>query len=426
MMGIVLLVFFSLLVIGVPVAHVVLAAAAAGIILAGNNGTILVQQTVLGMNSYILLAVPFFIISGDIAAKGGTSQRIVNVINAFLGRLRGGLGIATIFACALFGAITGSAIACVVAIGSLMLPKLLQRGYPKLLVVGIITTAGTLGVMIPPSIPMLQIAVAMRTSVGAQFIAGFIPGILTASAMSVYVFWVSKKYNIPLEEKISFKKKLLVLKDSFWALMFPVIILGGIYSGLTTPTEAAVVSVFYVIIIELLVYKSIKVKDLYKIISGSVVNAATLTLTIATAQVFVWYMTTQRVPALLYSMITGAITSKYPLLLALLGLFFIAGCFTNVATVVIILGPILLPVLTYFNVNLIHFNILAVMMCQVGFITPPFGLCLFVSMKMSGSNMLQVTRGSLPFIIIMLLVTVLLLFVPQFSTLLPNLIFGTH
>jgi len=426
MIGIVLIVFFAMLIIGVPVAHVVLAAAAAGIIGAGNNGTILAQQTVLGMNSYILLAVPFFIISGDIAAKGDTSQKIVNVINAFLGRLQGGLGIATIFACAIFGAITGSSIACVVAIGSLMLPKLLQRGYPKLLAVGIITTAGTLGVMIPPSIPMLQVAVAMRTSVGEQFTAGFLPGILTAVAMSAYVFLVAKKNNIPLEEKMSFRQKLSVLKESFWALMFPVIILGGIYSGITTPTEAAVVSVFYVIIIELFVYKDIKAKDLYKILGNSIVNAATLTLTIATAQVFVWFMTTQQVPALLYDMITGAITSKYSLLFALCGLFFIVGCFTNVATVVIILGPILLPVLEYFKVNLLHFNILAIMMAQIGFITPPFGLCLFVAMKMSGCSMPQVTKGALPFIITMILVTILLLFVPQISTVLPNLIFGQN
>lgn len=417
--------FFALLIIGVPVAHVVLGAAAVGIIGGGNNGTILMQQTVLGMNSYVLLAVPFFIISGDIAAKGNTSQKLVDAINAFLGHICGGLGIATIFACALFGAITGSSIACVVAIGSLMLPKLLERGYPKLLAVGIITTAGTLGVMIPPSIPMLQIAVSMRTSVGAQFTAGFIPGIITAVFMSVYVFFAAKKQGIPREAPVPFRQKMHVLKESFWALMFPVIILGGIYSGITTPTEAAVVSVFYVIFVELVIYKKLKLKDLYGIVSGSVVNAATLTLTIATAQVFVWYMTTEQVPTLLYNAITGVIGSKYSLLLALCGLFLIVGCFTNVATVVIILGPILLPVLKHFDVNLIHFGIIAIMMSQIGFITPPFGLCLFVSMKMSESSMAHVAKGSLPFILAMALATILLLFVPQLSTFLPDLIFHT-
>jgi len=425
MLGTVMIAFFFLLILGVPVAHVVLGAAAVGILGGGNNGTILMQQTVLGMNSYILLAVPFFIISGDIAAKGDTSQKLVDAINAFLGHIRGGLGIATIFACALFGAITGSSIACVVAIGSLMLPKLLERGYPKLLAVGIITTAGTLGVMIPPSIPMLQIAVSMRTSVGAQFTAGFIPGLLTAVFMSVYVYFAAKKHNIPRENRVPFRQKMHVLKESFWALMFPVIILGGIYSGLTTPTEASVVSVFYVVFVELVIYKKLKLKDLYEIISGSVVNAATLTLTIATAQVFVWYMTTQQVPTLLYNTITSLISSRYTMLLALCGLFLIVGCFTNVATVVIILGPILLPVLKHFDINLIHFGIIAVMMSQIGFVTPPFGLCLFVSMKMSNSSMIEVTRGAIPFLIAMALATILLLFVPQLSTFLPSLIFGT-
>ncbi|QQO10770.1 TRAP transporter large permease [Breznakiella homolactica] len=404
-------------------AHVVLAAATSGILMKGGDGTIIAQQLVLGANSYILLAVPFFIVSGDIAAKGNTSEKIVNAINAFLGRVRGGLGIATIFACAVFGAITGSAMACVVAIGALMLPKLLERGYPRLLVIGILTCAGTLGVMIPPSIPMLQIAIAMRTSVGAQFTAGFIPGLLTAALMSIYVYFVAKKMNLPIEEKVPFRQKMKILKDSFWALMFPVIILGGIYSGLTTPTEAAVVSVFYVIFVELVIYRTIKVKDLYRIIGASVVNAATLTLTIATAQVFVWLLTTEKVPLMLYEAITATITNRYVLLFALCGLFFIVGCFTNVATVVIILGPMLLPVLQYFEINLIQFGILAVMMAQIGFITPPFGLCLFVSMKMAKSSMGEVIRGSYPFIIAMFAATLLLLFIPQLSTFLPDLIF---
>ena len=187
-----IVVFFVLLIIGVPVAHVVLGAAAAGILAGGTAGTLLAQQTVLGMNSYVILCVPFFIISGDLAAKGQTSQKLVNAINALMGHLPGGLGIATIFSCALFGAITGSSIACVVAIGALMLPKLLEAGYPKPLVLGIITTAGTLGVMIPPSVPMLQISVAMGVSVAQGFLSGVIPGILCAVLMSAYVFLRAK------------------------------------------------------------------------------------------------------------------------------------------------------------------------------------------------------------------------------------------
>ena len=416
--------FFVLLIIGVPVAHVVLGAAAVGILAGGTDGVLLAQQTVLGMNSYVILCVPFFIISGDLAAKGQTSQKLVNAINALMGHLPGGLGIATIFACALFGAITGSSIACVVAIGALMLPKLLEAGYPKLLSVGIITTAGTLGVMIPPSVPMLQISVAMGVSVAEGFLSGVIPGILCAILMSAYVFFRAKKLNLPRMPRKPIKEVLRILLDSFWALMFPVIILGSIYGGFATPTEAAVISVFYVLFVELVIYRTIPVKDMWNIIKGSTVSAAALTLTIATAQVFVWFMTTENIPTLVYNALISSVGNKYVMLFLLCLLFLIVGCFTNVATVVIILGPIMLPVLQYFGIDLLQFGVIAVLMSQIGFVTPPFGLCLFVSMKIAKADMVEVIRGSWPFLVCLALGTLIVIFVPQLATWLPGLLGG--
>ncbi len=423
-MTLAMLTFFGLLIIGVPVAHVVLGAAAAGIITGGYNGTLLAQQTVLGMNSYVILCVPFFIISGDLAAKGQTSQKLVNAINALLGHLPGGLGIATIFSCALFGAITGSSIACVVAIGALMMPKLLEAGYPKLLVIGIITTAGTLGVMIPPSVPMLQISVAMGVSVAEGFLSGVVPGIVTAILMSIYVFISAKKLNLPKEEKKTLREILHTLKDSFWALMFPVIILGSIYGGIATPTEAAVISVFYVLFVEICIYRTIEVKSLWNIIKGSTVSAATLTLTIATAQVFVWFMTTENMPSIIYEALVASVSNKYVMLFLLCLLFLIVGCFTNVATVVIILGPIMLPVLKYFGIDLLQFGVVAVLMSQIGFVTPPFGLCLFVSMKVAKATMSEVIKGSWPFMITMAVGVLLVIFIPQLATWLPGVFAG--
>ena len=416
--------FFVLLIIGVPVAHVVLGAAAVGILAGGTDGVLLAQQTVLGMNSYVILCVPFFIISGDLAAKGQTSQKLVNAINALMGHLPGGLGIATIFACALFGAITGSSIACVVAIGALMMPKLLEAGYPKLLSVGIITTAGTLGVMIPPSVPMLQISVAMGVSVAEGFLSGVIPGILCAVLMSGYVFFKAKKLNLPRMPRKPIKEVLRILLDSFWALMFPVIILGSIYGGFATPTEAAVISVFYVLFVELVIYRTIPIKDMWNIIKGSTVSAAALTLTIATAQVFVWFMTTENIPTLVYNALISSVGNKYVMLFLLCLLFLIVGCFTNVATVVIILGPIMLPVLQYFGIDLLQFGVIAVLMSQIGFVTPPFGLCLFVSMKIAKADMVEVIRGSWPFLVCLALGTLIVIFVPQLATWLPGLLGG--
>lgn len=421
MISIVLVLFFGLLIIGCPIASTILVSAGTGVVGAGTSASVIIQQLYEGLNSYTMLAVPFFIISGNLAATGRTSAGIVNTINAFLGRYRGGLGIATIFACVLFGAVTGSAIATVVAIGALMLPRLLERGYPKALCLGIMTASGTLGVMIPPSIAMLQISVAMGTSVSKQFMAGFVPGIITALGFSIWVWYRAKKLNIPVEPRTSLREKLLVVKDSIWSLMFPVIILGGIYSGLATPTEAAVISLFYVLGVELLVYRETPIRDILVTLRDSVVSSAVIVLTVSAARVFVWYLTTQKIPTMLFNWVTATFDNKYTFLFALVVLLFIAGCFVDVVTVIVILGPILLQALNYFGIDLIHFGIIAVMCAQIGFISPPFGVCLFVSMRVGKATLADVIRGSLPFILIMVALTAVFIFVPQISLVLPNL-----
>jgi C4-dicarboxylate transporter DctM subunit len=423
-LSIVLAAFFILMLIGMPVAHVVLGSAALGVVLGGKTGVILAQQLVLGCNTFLLLAVPFFIISGNLAARGKTSEKIVASVNCLIGHIPGGLGVATIFACVVFGAITGSSIACVVAIGTLMIPRLLENGYPRLLTLGIITCGGTLDAVIPPSIPMVQEAVAMNMSVGQLFTAGFIPGVITALSLSVYVVIYAKRKGIPRTPKISWRTKLHILKDSFWALMFPVIILGGIYSGFTTPTEAAVVSVFYVLFVELFIYKSFSFKALYDVMRNSTVNAATLTITVATAQVFTWYMSTANLPELIYNYITSHVSSVGMLWLMLFLMFQIVGCFTNETIAVIILGPLLVNVLNYYGINLVHFGIVAILVAQIGFVTPPFGLCLFTTMKIAPATMPEVTKGSLVFLGIMLLDTVLYIMFPDLSLFLPKLVFG--
>lgn len=423
--SIVMLMFFVLLILGVPIAFVVFGAAALGIVSMGTSPIIMVQQLFQGMNSFTYLAVPFFIMSGEIASQGRTSEQIIDVFNAFLGRFRGGLGLACIGACVFFGAITGSSIACVVAIGAFMMPKLLESGYPRSLVLGIITSAGTLGVMIPPSVPMLTYSLAMGSSVSRLFTAGFVPGIMTACIMGVYVWYIARKHNVPKTgEKLSFKQIMKVVWRSKWALLFPIIVLGGIYGGIATPTEAAVISLFYVIFVELFISKSVKLKDMFPMLARSIVSSATLSMTIATAQVFVWYLTTSQVTTAIYNWMTSFFTSSAVLMLAMCVLFLIVGCFTNVITVCVILGPIIAPVLNYFGIDVIHFGIIAILMSQIGFLTPPFGLCLFTTMKVADSNMPEVSRSIWPFVGIMLLAVLLLIMFPQISLFLPNLVFG--
>lgn len=417
----VLITFAVTLLIGVPIAYVVLIAAGVGILGSGFSGIVVAQQTVSGINSFIMLAVPFFIISGDLAAKGKTSQKIVDTINAFIGHVPGGLGIATVVASAFFGAITGSGIATVVAVGALMLPKLLNAGYPKNLALGIIACSGTLGVMIPPSIPMLTMAVALQNSVGEQFIAGFLPGILVVVVMSVFISWKSKKLGIPRTPKMTWRERGRVLKESFWALLFPVIILGSIYGGLATPTEAAVISAVYVIIIEMAVYKELTWKSLYKQLGPSIVNAATMSVLLATAQTLLYFLTSAHVPELMLNATVSAIQSPIAVLLILCGIFLVAGCFMNVGSVVIILASVLLPLFRQYNIDVTHFVIIANLMNMIGFITPPFGLCLFVAMKIGDSNMKEVFSGSWQLLVCIAICTLLVIFIPEISTFLPSL-----
>lgn len=417
----VLITFAVTLLIGVPIAYVVLIAAGVGILGSGFSGIVVAQQTVSGINSFIMLAVPFFIISGDLAAKGKTSQKIVDTINAFIGHIPGGLGIATVVASAFFGAITGSGIATVVAVGALMLPKLLNAGYPKNLALGIIACSGTLGVMIPPSIPMLTMAVALQNSVGEQFIAGFLPGVLVVVVMSVFISWKSKKLGIPRTPKMTWRERGRVLKESFWALLFPVIILGSIYGGLATPTEAAVISAVYVIIIEMAVYKELTWKSLYKQLGPSIVNAATMSVLLATAQTLLYFLTSAHVPELMLNATVSAIQSPIAVLLILCGIFLVAGCFMNVGSVVIILASVLLPLFRQYNIDVTHFVIIANLMNMIGFITPPFGLCLFVAMKIGDSNMKEVFSGSWQLLACMAICTLLVIFIPEISTFLPSL-----
>lgn len=424
-MTLVLTAFVVLLVIGVPIAFVIVGASGLGILGMGVDPIIMMQQLFSGMNKFTYLSIPFFIMSGDIAARGLTSERLLDFINAWLGRVKGGLGIATVIACIFFGAITGSAIACVIAIGAFMMPKLLECGYPRKLVIGIITAAGTLGVMIPPSVPMLTYCLAMGTSAGTLFTAGFLPGILLAVLFMAYVYFVAVKEKIPVTgEVLSLKEKLKVTLKSIWALLFPVIVLGSIYGGLATPTEAAVISLFYVIAIELFVYKKVTIKDMFGILKKSIISSATLTITIATAQVFCWLLTTSQVTQKIYEAMISSIDSGLALLFVMAFLFLIAGCFTNVTTVCIILGPIIKPVFAYFGVDLYHFGICTILMSQIGFLTPPFGFCLFVAMRVAKASMGEVTKAVLPFLIIMLVCEVILILCPQISLVLPNLVLG--
>ena len=418
----VVILFFALLLIGVPIGFLVLASASVGIMTLTSTPTIIViQQMFAGLDNFVILAIPFFVIAGNLAAHGKTSEHLVNAFSVIFGRLKGGTAIATIATCAFFAAISGSGIATVVAVGSLMIPGLIKQGYPKHMAAGLVGSAGTIGTLIPPSAPMILICVAMNTSVGKQFMAGFLPGILLALCWCVYVFIVSKKNNYGETIKYTGKEALHVFVRAIPALMFPVIVLGSIYTGWATPTEAAAISVVYVIFIEKFVYKTLKIKEIPYIFYDSLVTSASLAMILSCAQVLTWLVTMMQLPTMLAGFITSVVSSKVAFILLLTLIFLVAGCFMDLVALIVVLAPVLAPALSFYGIDPIHFGIIAVMNSQLGCLTPPFGVNLFVTMNVSKLPLPQVIRGCLPYMLVLLAVTLVVSFVPQISLLLPNL-----
>lgn len=422
-MLLVVLVFAVLLLAGIPVAIGILVASAVGVVhVVGFDAVTVIQQMYYGLDSFTLMAIPFFIIAGGIASRGETAERLVNVFKALFGRLPGSLGLATIFACAFFAAISGTTFATILAIGTIMYPYLIEAKYPKTLAAGMITAGGTLGILIPPSIPMVCLSVAMGSSVSKQFTAGFVPGILLAVIWCGYVFFYAKKHNLVETRVYTVKDKLQILWKGVPSIMFPVIVLGGIYSGLTTPTEAAVISIVYVLILEIFVFKSLTIKQLLEICGESIVTSGGLLLLIAAAQALTWFITIEKVPMMIATFIQTAIPNKVMFLLVL-NLFLIAcGFFLDVIPLVLILGPILASTLSGYGVDFAQFGIICILNCQLGTMTPPFGQCLFLSMGTFKQTMGEVGRGELPFMITLFLFIMLITYVPDISLFLPRLL----
>ena len=419
---IVVISFFLLLFLGIPVSLVVLISSVLGIVAFSDISLMLVaEQMFNGLNNFVLLGIPFFIMAGNIAAKGSISGHLINVMRMLLGPIKGGSVIAGICACAFFAAISGSSMATVVAIGTIMIPALIEMGYPEEMAEGSITAGGSIGILIPPSAPMIMICVAMGTSVGKQFMAGFIPGILLAAVWCVYIYFKCKKSNIQDTKVYTKEEKKEIWKKSIWALLYPFIVLGGIYFGFATPTEAAAIALIYVILIEVFVYKTLTLGQIAQEAYGALKTSGSIIFIISCAAVLNWLITTQQIPALISGMIAEYVSNKVIFILILVAIFFIAGCFMDLIALIVILGPILAPTLSIFNIDPILFGIMCVMCVQISYITPPFGLNLYATMGMRKRTMMQVSKSILPYLLILIVVTLAVCFIPQISLFLPNM-----
>jgi C4-dicarboxylate transporter DctM subunit len=422
---IVVICFFALLLLGVPISILILISSTVGIAVYSHvSFVVLAQQMFNSLGNYVLLAIPLFIMSGNIAARGDIAKRLVNVMRMIFGRIQGGTAIAGIAACAFFAAISGSSMATIVAIGGILMPALIEMGYPRNMAEGSITAAGSIGILIPPSCSMVMICVAMNTSVGRQFMAGFIPGILLAVVWSLYIFFICKKSRIVDSKIYTKEEKKKVWKESIFALLYPVIVLGSIYSGLATPTEAAAIAFVYVVIIELFVFRTLSMKQIVAECSTALVSSGSILIIIGCAGVLNWLVTTQQIPAAISSWIALNISSKAAFILIVGLIFLISGCFMDLIALILILGPILQPTLTVYGVDGIHFGIIAVLYTQIAYLTPPFGLNLYVTMGLQKRSLTEVARATLPYLLILIVYTVVVSFVPEISLFLPNLLMG--
>ncbi|MFC4323649.1 TRAP transporter large permease [Litchfieldia salsa] len=382
----------------------------------------LAKELITSVDSFPLMAVPFFILAGEIMGKGGISERLFKVANSIVGNKTGGFAIATIITCMFFAAISGSGPATVAAIGGIMIPAMVRNGYDKKFATVTVAAAGSIGVIIPPSIPMVIYGVVGNASIGDLFIAGIVPGILVGLSMIIWAYYYSKKKGYKgLDEPTSIIKILQAVWDAKWALLIPIIILGGIYGGIFTPTEAAVIAVVYGLFAGLVLYRELSIKDIPKILADSALTTATVLIIVGTATAFGRFLTIEQIPTKVANGMLSISDNPLVIILLITLLLLIVGTFMDTLAAIIILTPILLPIGLQLGYDPIHFGIIMIVNLAIGFITPPLGVNLFVASGISGLSIETLSKAVIPFFFAMLITLLFVTFIPQISMFLVNL-----
>lgn len=425
--GIVFLTFFGTLLIGTPIGIAVgiscLAAAIANPQLPATADFIF-RNMITVLDTYSLLAVPLFILSGVIMAQGGISKKLFDFFAYFIGRKTAGLPIAVIVTCLFYGAISGSGPATVAAVGAMSIPLLVKLGYDRDFVTAMVAVSGGLGVIIPPSIPFIMYGLSSGESVGKLFIAGVLPGILIGLCLMIYAFYYCKKNGEDKQKLMENCDSLRslglwgIIKESFWALLTPVIILGGIYGGVVTPTEAADISVIYALIVSIFIYKSFKPSDIPGALKETARTAAPVLLVVSTASVFGRVLTMMQAPQLIATVMMENFSSKASVLLIINLFLLFVGMIMDTTPAILILTPIFLPIVKALGINPIHFGVIMVVNLAIGFVTPPIGVNLFVASSLTEIPVLRIAKKAIPFIVAFLISLLVITFIPQISLLL--------
>lgn len=374
-----------------------------------------------GIENFEIMAIPFFILAGNFLTHGGVARRMINFASSIVGHWYGGLGLAGVIACALFAAVSGSSPATVVAIGSILLPAMLKAGFPKQFGAGVITTSGALGILIPPSIVMVMYAVATNTSVGALFMAGVVPGLLLATFLGFTTWYRARKYNYPRQPKADMATRLKALRESIWGLLLIVVVMGGIYTGMFTPTEAAAMSAVYAFVVAVYVYKDMSLKDVPKVLLNSASMSAMLLYIITNAVMFSFIMTNENIPQALAEWMLSMGLGPIIFLLAVNILLLVAGNFMEPSSITLIFAPILFPMAIKLGINPVHFGILMVVNMEVGMCHPPVGLNLYVASGITKMGITELTVAVWPWLLTMLAFLILVTYWPGLSLFLPRL-----
>jgi C4-dicarboxylate transporter, DctM subunit len=375
-----------------------------------------------GIEKFEIMAIPFFILAGNFLTHGGVARRMIRFATALVGHWPGGLALGGVLACALFAAVSGSSPATVVAIGSILLPAMVKQGYPKKFGVGVIGTSGALGILIPPSIVMVIYAVSTNSSIGKLFIAGIVPGIGLA-ALLMFVTWaVAKKKSYPRMAKASFTEVLKAFRESVWGLLLIVVVIGGIYTGIFTPTEAAAMSAVYAFFVAVFIYKDLTIKQVPKVLLDSANLSAMLLYIITNAVLFSFLLTSEQIPQQLAAWITGMGLAPWQFLLVVNLLLLVAGNFMEPSSILLITAPMLFPVAMKLGIDPIHLGIVMTVNMEIGMITPPVGLNLYVASGIADMGLTDVTKACAPWILVMLAFLMLITYVPIISLWLPNLL----
>ena len=418
-------VLFICILIGMPIAISLGLSSVVAILLFGKSSLASLSLKLFDTSEhYTLMAIPFFILGGALMSTGGVAKRLVRFAVACVGHIRGGLAIAAVLACTFFAAVSGSSPATVVAVGSIMIAGMVSAGYTKEFAAGVMCNAGTLGILMPPSIVMVVYCAVTEQSVGRLFLAGIIPALLLSASLMLAIYIRARIINLPAQPKASTKELIDSAKDAVWGFFLLFIIMGGIYGGIFTPTEAAAVAAVYAVLVSLFIYKDINFKTLPHVFVDASKTTVMLMFIIANAILFAHILTTERIPQIITEQITSMGLSPITFLIIVNLVLLVAGNFMEPTAILLILAPIFFPIAVALGIDPIHLGIIMVVNMEIGMITPPVGLNLFVTSGITGMSLLSVVKAAFPWLSVLLVFLVVITYFPKISTILPDIIMG--